>query len=244
MIASFDFGQTLAELDTEMLAAKCAARGVAVDPARADDAVFEAFRAYDRAISAGHGGHPWKLLVRTLLELAGARGELGPVVDHLWDDQPRRNLWRRPIPGMIELARELRAAGVPVVIVSNSEGRLAELVAEMGWAADFDAIADSGALGIEKPDRRIFDWAAARVGGRAEDLVHVGDSLAADVGGALAAGARAVWVKARPTTLAAPPGVPTCEDAAAVRAALVALGLAGGGSRPWPEPLGPAGEER
>ena len=30
------------------------------------------------------------------------------------------------------------------------EGRLAELIQEIGWSAEFDAVADSGRLGIEK----------------------------------------------------------------------------------------------
>jgi FMN hydrolase / 5-amino-6-(5-phospho-D-ribitylamino)uracil phosphatase len=48
--------------------------------------------------------------------------------------------------------------------------------------------------GVEKPDRRIFEVAMREAGCTADQLLHVGDSLAADVKGAMDAGARAVWL--------------------------------------------------
>lgn len=190
---SFDFGQTLAELDTEMLARRCEERGVRASVARLDAAVSPAWRAYNAAVRAGLGGHPWQLLMRTLLGGAGLDPETSAALAAwLWDEQPRRNLWRRPIPGMIDLVRALRREGVPVVVTSNSEGGLAELAEELGWARDFDAIVDSGRLGIEKPDARIFAWAAGRVGVAPAEVAHVGDAWSADFLGALGAGMRAV----------------------------------------------------
>ncbi len=51
-------------------------------------------------------------------------------------------------------------------------------------------VIDSTVVGYEKPDVRIFEAALARAGAgiRATDVVHVGDTLAADVAGARAAG--------------------------------------------------------
>ncbi|GAA1247041.1 HAD family hydrolase [Oryzihumus leptocrescens] len=48
--------------------------------------------------------------------------------------------------------------------------------------------------GVEKPDRRLFDLAAARVPTGVEQLVMVGDSLVNDVGGAQGAGWLGVWL--------------------------------------------------
>ncbi len=191
---TFDFGMTLAELDTGFLVQRLGERGAAVEHAAIEAAVPGAWRAYDDAVRRGVSGHPWKLLMRTMLGGAGlVDGQVASLVDWLWDEQPRQNLWRRPIPRMIELVDELRAAGVRVAVVSNSEGKLAELIAEMGWADRFVCVADSGVLGIEKPARGIFAWAAERLELPLERLVHIGDSRAADVAGALAAGMRAVW---------------------------------------------------
>jgi HAD superfamily hydrolase (TIGR01509 family) len=193
---SFDFGQTLAELDTALLAHRIETRGLPASAEALEAAVPTAWLAYNEAVTAGISGHPWKLLMTTLLRRTGmtqSDAVIGDLVDFLWDQQPISNLWRRPVPGMIELVRELRRAGVPVAVLSNSEGRLAELADELGWLDDFVAIADSGRLGMEKPGRAIFEWTAERLGAPLTAVVHVGDSVAADVVGALGAGMSAVW---------------------------------------------------
>ena len=192
---TFDFGQTLAELDHEMLARRVAERGVALDPAKAREHTAAAWDAYGEAKRAGLVARDaWCTFMRTLLELSGVPSvSASELASWLFEEQPARNLWRKPIPGMFELVRELRQQGVSVGIVSNSEGRLAELVAELGHAKLFPVIADSGRLGFEKPDRRIFDWAARRLGTTSTEIVHVGDAWEADVVGALAAGGRAIW---------------------------------------------------
>lgn len=144
---SFDFGQTLVSLDTGLLTEKLEGLGHTLSEDAIEAALTEAWRAYDRAIAAGEGGHPWKPFMRQLLTGASRRGELGPsdverATDYLFDDQPRQNLWRRPIRGMIELCRELRACGVAIGVLSNSEGGLVQLVDEMGLTGVFDVLGD------------------------------------------------------------------------------------------------------
>ncbi|KYF66438.1 HAD family hydrolase [Sorangium cellulosum] len=226
---SFDFGQTLVELDTGLLSARLAERGITAFREQLDGAVDAGWRAYNEAIQRGFGGHPWKIMMRRLLEVGGVpAGALDAAVDWLWTEQPRKNLWRRPIAGMIDVVAELVQAGVPVAVLSNSEGRLDELVDELGWSARFVAVADSGRLGFEKPGREIFAWTAERLGAPLAAVVHVGDSLAADVEGALAAGMRAVWFKGDPRRAAQMPHaerVAVCDDADSLRRALRAFGV-------------------
>jgi putative hydrolase of the HAD superfamily len=222
---TFDFGQTLADLDTAMLARRIGERGFEVSGDRLESEVAGAWRAYNEAILAGLGGHPWRLLMDTLLAGAGLPESARPALcEWLWSEQPARNLWRRPIPGMVELLDELALARIPIAVISNSEGKLHELAAELGWADRFVAIADSGRLGLEKPGRAIFTWTADRLGVPPGAIVHIGDSYAADVEGALGAGMRAIWFRGdRARTL--PDGAAVCDNAAEVRAALHGWGL-------------------
>jgi HAD superfamily hydrolase (TIGR01509 family) len=236
---TFDAGQTLIELDTAMLARRLGERGLAADAAALEAAVPGAWRTYDALLAAGQVGHGgggggratngWKALMDALLAGAGIPADAAaPAVDWLWTEQPARNLWRRPVAGMIELVDDLRRAGIAVGVISNSEGRLAELFDEIGWRGRFACVADSGALGIEKPDPAIFAWTLARLGVTAAATVHVGDSAAADVAGARAAGLRAIWFG--PHTAPTPDhAVVSASDAAGVRAALSA----------WAVPLSP-----
>jgi putative hydrolase of the HAD superfamily len=143
----------------------------------------------------------------------------------LWQEQPRRNLWRRPIPGMIELVDELKRAGTPIAIISNSEGQLAELIDELGWTSHFDVVVDSGRVGIDKPDPRIFTHACAALGVAAQQLLHVGDAWEADVQGALGASASAVWFDREHRARALPERVYGAANAAELREVLARLGF-------------------
>lgn len=65
---------------------------------------------------------------------------------------------------------------------------------EAGLAPHLDAIVVSEEVGVRKPRKEIFDEALRRLGVSAEEAVHVGDNLAADVAGAAAVGMRTLWL--------------------------------------------------
>ena len=99
----------------------------------------------------------------------------------------------------IEQLPALAATGVRIAIVSNADGTVEarlreEAVCQVGPGpgVPVDAVIDSTAAGLRKPDPRIWDAAFAATGARPEDSIHVGDSLLTDVGGARAAGIRPV----------------------------------------------------
>jgi HAD superfamily hydrolase (TIGR01549 family) len=206
------------DLDVEFLARRLTERGVSVLPSALAAATPAAWRRYDERVDPANG-HPWHELVGTLLCGAGVEeARVAPIVEWLWTEQPRANLWRATIPEMVALARELGERGVSVAVLSNSEGRLRELLEEIGIVDAFDAVIDSGRVGIEKPDRRIFDHALEMLGATRPG-VHIGDSWPADVVGALGAGWRAIWFGHRATAVD-DPRVAVARSADDVRAIL------------------------
>lgn len=220
-----DFGQTLGELDFAFLARRLHERGADFDPAAAAEKSAAAWQVYGAKKAEGHAA-AWRGMIEAQLTSGGVPSERAPELGAwLWDEQPRQNLWRRPIPGMIELVREVKRQGVPIAIISNSEGQLAELVAELGWARDFDVVVDSGKLGIDKPDPRIFSHACAALGVDNSQLLHVGDAWEADVRGALGASASAVWFDRQHRERALPPRVHGAANAAELREVLARLGF-------------------
>jgi len=221
----FDFGQTLAELDYAFIAQRLRERDCPFDAAPARASSPRAWQIYGEKKGLGHE-LAWRAMMEEHLRGGGVpEARISELSGWLWEEQPRKNLWRRPIAGMIELVRELKRGGVPIAIISNSEGHLAELVAELGWAADFDVVVDSGRIGIDKPDRRIFEHACAALGVAPEQLLHVGDSWEADVRGALGASCHAVWFDAQHRTRALPERVDGAASAAELREVLARHGL-------------------
>src|SRR5512142_1044993 len=98
-VVTFDAGQTLVELDLDFLARRLAERGVQVSVDDLERAAPAAWLRYDELTAAGVG-HPWRELMATLLAGAGVHDAVG-LARWLWDEQPRANLWRKPIAPMV-----------------------------------------------------------------------------------------------------------------------------------------------
>lgn len=129
-----------------------------------------------------------------MLTLAGAqpgRHSIDDVAATIWQRHLERNVWSRPLPGVVSALSRLRERGVRLAVVSNSEGTVEALLRDIGMAAFFDVIVDSWHVGFVKPDPRIFAYTLEKLDVGPADAMMIGDSLRADVGGAEAAGVRA-----------------------------------------------------
>jgi putative hydrolase of the HAD superfamily len=80
----------------------------------------------------------------------------------------------------------LRAAAVPVAVVSNWDCSLPDVLAASG--IEVDRVFDSATSGASKPDPAIFHQAVAALGVDPARTLHVGDTEEADGAGARAAG--------------------------------------------------------
>jgi putative hydrolase of the HAD superfamily len=95
-------------------------------------------------------------------------------------------------PDVTPALNGVRARHLRLAVVSNFDSRLAQICEGLGIARFFDAVVMSSQAGCAKPDPRIFATALERVGVRADEALHVGDSESLDVEGAEAAGVRAL----------------------------------------------------
>jgi putative hydrolase of the HAD superfamily len=91
--------------------------------------------------------------------------------------------------------RELRERGLRLVVVSNWDCSLREVLGSAGLIELVDEVAPSAEAGAAKPDPRAFEAGLAAAGCSAEEAVHVGDSEENDVAGATAAGIRPVLLR-------------------------------------------------
>lgn len=107
------------------------------------------------------------------------------------------NLWEYVPDFVPPTLRQLRGQGLRLVVVSNANGTLRKSFRRLGLDSLIDVLIDSAEIGIEKPDRRLFEVALARSGANRNATVHVGDFYNIDVVGARAAGLMAVLVDER-----------------------------------------------
>jgi putative hydrolase of the HAD superfamily len=101
----------------------------------------------------------------------------------------------RPFSDVVPALRELRGRGMRLVVVSNWDASLPEVLGDAGLGDLLDAVIPSAAVGADKPARAIFEAGLEAAGCSAAEAVFAGDSLQRDYEGAWAAGIRAVLVR-------------------------------------------------
>jgi putative hydrolase of the HAD superfamily len=101
----------------------------------------------------------------------------------------------RAFDDVVPFLDALRAAGIRVAVLTNGASDLQRVKLDvLGITDRVDALIVSGEHGAAKPDPAIFAHALDAVGADASRAAHIGDSLRADVGGALASGVTAIWL--------------------------------------------------
>ena len=110
----------------------------------------------------------------------------------------------------------LRKRGLVIGAVSNWIWQLPELLHSLELVSHFDFIAASARVGFEKPHPEIFRHALREAGVGADEALHVGDHIDADVQGAQAAGIAPVLIDRRErfTPADLPEGVPLIRSLA------------------------------
>ncbi len=116
-----------------------------------------------------------------------------------------------------------RRAGARIVVVSNWDVSLAEVLERVGLAPLVDAVITSAAVGAAKPAPEIFTHALAVAGVAAEHARHVGDSLEEDVRGAAASGIDAVLLRRDEKPVPPAPGGAVSSDGVAAIGSLLEL---------------------
>jgi HAD superfamily hydrolase (TIGR01509 family) len=131
--------------------------------------------------------------------LASSGVELTPAeADAVYESLTDPLAWR-PYPDTEPVLRGLRAAGVPVAVVSNIAWEIRGVFRQHGVADLVDEFVLSYVEGVVKPDPKIFTVACQRIGVLPEQALMVGDSPEND-GGASAIGCTTVIVDPVPTT--------------------------------------------
>lgn len=176
------------------LRAALARAGVHVSERRAD----EAFRAEIRYYLAHHvegrdAASLSALRDRCAAVLHGALGEAGLDVEAARAAM-LDSIRFKPFPDVVPALRDLRDRGLKLVVASNWDCSLPEVLERAGLAALVDGVVASAAVGADKPAPAVFRAALRLAGCGADRAVHVGDSPSADVAGAEAAGIRAVLI--------------------------------------------------
>jgi HAD superfamily hydrolase (TIGR01549 family) len=100
---------------------------------------------------------------------------------------------RRPVRGAPAAVRRWHRRARIGIVTNNTVEEQEEKIRFLGLEGEVDLLVASAAIGVAKPDPRIFRVALERAGFGASETVMVGDSWSSDVVGARGVGIRPVW---------------------------------------------------
>ncbi|MDQ3675582.1 MAG: HAD-IA family hydrolase [Actinomycetota bacterium] len=213
-VVTLDALGTLVELrqPAPLLVAELRARGAHVSERQAAAAIVAEIAYYRAHLDIGADAESLAVLrercaavLRDALERAGA--DLADLSHVAVLAALLAALRFEPYPEVPAALRALRERGHRLVVVSNWDVSLHEMLDRTGLRKLVDGVISSAEAGVAKPDPEIFRRALSLAGPPAEGATHAGDSLEHDVAGALGAGLRAVLVARAARPARVPAGV-------------------------------------
>lgn len=117
------------------------------------------------------------------------------VTNILLPHHSQNNFWNYCPPAVKFVLQNLHKS-YPLAVVSNSDGRVAELLKMQGIEQYFADVIDSAVVGLEKPDPAIFRLSCKNLGQQPEHCLYVGDIYSIDMPGALQIGMQTVLIDA------------------------------------------------
>jgi putative hydrolase of the HAD superfamily len=200
-----DAGGVLVFPTRELLLSPLAAEGVSLDPGLLERAHYRAMLAQDLAAAPPAPGTWWREYLAGFVAECGVAEDRRAALAAEVAEATRDHSWASVGSGAAAGLRALAALGLPMGVVSNSDGTVAAELRRLGicYAPDghepaaavqpggirVGVVVDSTVVGVSKPDPAIFRIALDALGvPPSRTVLHVGDSLRYDVAGALAAG--------------------------------------------------------
>lgn len=186
----FDVGNTLLFPNREKILAPLYERKISPSPELLLALECRTKNEFDAILLQGLADHGfWFMFYSHLLR------ELGMEVDGLRDrlveaTRISRN-WCEIRSGTREILQDI-AQHYQVGVISNADGKIAQVLEHCGIKECFLTITDSGLLGHEKPHPAIFETALREMGVTAGESLYVGDVYSVDYLGATSAGMQAV----------------------------------------------------
>ncbi|HWH05392.1 MAG TPA: HAD family hydrolase [Gaiellaceae bacterium] len=163
--------------------------GLALDPARYDDARQAALASLQRHPELEHDDEVWIAFTERIVRGMGGNGDTATAcaaeIVRTWELHEHFTLYDDALPALAELRRHSVAIG----LVSNGSRDLLAFVRH--HALDVDVAIGSRAFGRTKPHPSIFREALAVLDVEPEHAAMVGDSPEDDIAGARALGLRA-----------------------------------------------------
>jgi len=173
----------------------CAEQNVVVDAGRFDQAVRAASFILDEVEDPIYDASLFVHYTASIIEHMGGRGAGVVAAAERIYEQWAANHHFEIYDDVAPVLEALAARGLRLGVISNTHRSLDAFAAHFNLAAFITTSVSSAQHGFMKPHRSIFERALAAAGVEPHEATMVGDSLRADIEGAVAIGMRGVLLR-------------------------------------------------
>ena len=186
----FDVGNTLLFPDWEHILAPLHQRGVYPTTEQWSSVERKTKQEFDQLVHDGKIDHGfWHIFHSRMLAELGIQDK--DLLNALVGTVRISANWCAILPGTRDILQDLEK-DFELAVISNADGKIADVLRKCGIADCFRTITDSGIVGHEKPHRAIFQAALRSMNAAPGESLYVGDLYSVDYVGATNAGMQGV----------------------------------------------------
>ena len=171
----FDAGGVLVFPDFNMLAKIANQAGIQTSP---DDIAQEhasLFRSFDDYISKNQQIPKIQYFLDIFKQVTDSEDNAKTASKLTQKVDKQKHIWTITQPWVKESLIKLKEQGYKMSVISNSDGRVEQILTNLGHREYFEIVIDSAVVGVEKPDKRIFEIALQQLNWNPSETIYIGD---------------------------------------------------------------------
>lgn len=188
----FDAGGVLVFPDFRLLANIAKQAGIKTSPDDISKQHARLFRAIDEHIAQSHQIPPIQYFLDIFKMVTDSQEKALEAYELTLEADRVKHIWTTTRPWVSTTIQQLRKQGYQMALISNSDGRVEQILIDMDLREYFEIVIDSFVVGVEKPDTRIFELALSKLKWNPAETIYIGDIFYIDVWGANQAGLGAI----------------------------------------------------
>ena len=188
----FDAGGVLVFPDFILLAEIAKKVGIITSPSDIAEQHARLFRSIDEYISQHHHIPVIKYFLDIYEMITESEEKASEAYQLTLEADREKHIWTTTWPWVSKALQQLQDLGYQMAVISNSDGRVDQVLRDLDLRKYFKIVIDSFVVGVEKPDTQIFEIALSELNWNPSETIYIGDLFYIDVWGANQAGLGAV----------------------------------------------------
>ena len=140
----------------------------------------------------------WRSIVSGIVQdLAELPENFDDLFHALWTEFAKGSRWKLNTEALATFDL-LASRGIKIALLTNWDRRVRNVVSDHKLDSRFCRLFISSEAGLEKPDRRFFEFASNEMGMQPYEMLHIGDQLKQDFHGARDSGWNALLLSSKP----------------------------------------------